>query len=146
MLFPSLISEILYYAAVVSSAYFVGWWYFRAKRDDFLNAIHEVNVTVICQFNNQLDLIYQNNNWGILAQKLGFKQATRADQFREFLNYLARTTHMVRQNLPKHLQLSPVVKQIASLQEYHFLLMIKYAYSGQELPIQNITKIALFFS
>ena len=89
MLFPSLISEILYYAAVVSSAYFVGWWYFRAKRDDFLNAIHEVNVTVICQFNNQLDLIYRNNNWGILAQKLGFKQATKADQFREFLNYLA---------------------------------------------------------
>ncbi len=89
MLFPSLISEILYYAAVVSSAYFVGWWYFRAKRDDFLNAIHEVNVTVICQFNNQLDLIYQNNNWGILAQKLGFKQAARANQFREFLNYLA---------------------------------------------------------
>lgn len=89
MLFSSLISEIIYYAAVVSSAYFIGWWYFRAKRNDFLNVIEEVNVTIICQFDNHLKLINQNNHWWSLTHKLGISHEARANQFREFLNYLA---------------------------------------------------------
>ncbi len=89
MLFQSLVSEVLYYTAIICCAYITGWWYFKTKRNDFIQLVNETTSNSICLFDSQIRSVECNQHWAVLIDKLGLSNFEKQSHLREFLNYLA---------------------------------------------------------